>query len=242
MDTYLPSITKSPSDKFWMRSRILERIPKQSTVYVDPAFSSDLLVYVKPWDAMILRPVTQYEYRLLHALLELGPDHIDEIISLFKEKKPFTFGTTYRPRILTSISDAELIAHAVSTSEVTVTSYYGVTRYKTKEKREIDLEKIIASVLRANKVLTSTDVHIIAPRAHFPQHLVGQTDITILNMDVVQKDVFTRYMDKLSIEGKLVMVIGKNIYGGVEFTKDYNVETFSRKRGADISIIRNYQI
>ena len=242
MDTYLHSITKSPSDKSWMRARIVERIPRASVIYIDPSFSSDLMLYLKPWEAMILRPVTQYEYRLLHALLRFGLNQIDELISLFKEKNPFTFGTVYRPRILTSVSDAELVAHAASTAEVSVHTGCGVARYKTRQKKIVNVDKVVASIVRANKVLSTTDLHIVPPKSAFPQHLVGSTDITILNMNIIPKNIFIDYMDKLSIEGKLVMVIGGYADGESAYSSDYNVDTFSRERGADVHIIRNYQI
>jgi len=242
MRPFLRSLTKSPLDKYWMATQIKTRIPNYATVYVDPSFSSDIFIYMKEWESMIVRPETQYEYRLLHAIINFGVDQINELVSLFSNKNAFTFETRYRPRILTSISDVELIAHAISTSQVTRVQYYGISRYRLRMKREIQVEKSIASVLRLQRILHNTNLSIVPPKHRFPMRHVERTDMIILNMDTIPREVFTTYMDPLSIKGMHVMLIGGMDARAMCNAQEYNVDKYTRRRGPDAYIVRNYQV
>lgn len=244
MRTYLTSITKSPFDKTAARKCISQRIPASATIYADPAFSSDIMIPMKDWDAMILRPVTQYEYRFLHAVLDFGLHQIDELISLFSNKNPFNFGTTYRPRILTTVSDAEILAYAASVTSVKREDYYRISRYRAAQCHTVNVDKLVRSILRLQCMLHSSDLTIVPPRDTFPMHLVGRTDIIILNIEKIELEFLLSYVDELSLKGMQVMLVGGLEKGAEYYTHGYNVDVVPRRdsKGNAIHIVRNYQI
>ena len=236
------SIIKSSQDKSRYRKQYTDLIPAISNVYVDPYFQSDFLLLAHKWKAAIVRPVTNYQQRLLEALLKTDMPWYAEFERLLS-KGPFKLAVKYRPRILKVLSDAELLAYAVSTHSIHRVIGADHTKYTHRVKKKINKEMLIASVVMAVKKLANMNVMIVAPGGKMPDTLIKKRDLIFINTHEINSKVLSDYYDKMSLSGYRVMltaVVKK--YSLVSIAKEYMIDYHSYFNNQILAIIRNYPI
>ena len=242
MSRYLYSVLTPSADKSWMASRVKKHIPKTSRTLIDPLFTSDLFLTMPQWEDFILRPRTEYESRVIEALMKSGLNWIEELNDLFSRNKPFSFHTEYRPRILTSISDAEILAYTTSTQKMVQETNNGLSRERVYSKYKINKDKILRSLLRLYTILQTKNTAVIPPSGRMPISLIGNTDVLLLNVGEIPKELFTEYVDPLSWKGKKVLLVGSLSPDVAHFADEYEREIVQGPRKRVVHIIRNYQL
>lgn len=240
MGRTLTAIIKSVEDKSQHKASIEKMVHKSSRIYLDANFTSDFMLYNKQWDGAILRPSSQYQYRIMHALMNPNAGLIDSVANLVTSG-PFVLSTKYRPLVLTAMTDAELIAHSVSTHHIDKdVSPKGVTRYKHRQKGTISKKGIIHSLERSIDRLNTMDILLLQTDSNFPQRLSNKSDLYFLSVQGRVTDrLINNYVLDLALQGRRVLVVCKTqeLPRGATHLKITNVTT---PKLPPITILTNY--
>ena len=117
MGRFPQSIIKDSYDTTRYTTDIVKRVPNVSSSLIDFAFTNESLLKSGRFDNAVVRPHTVYHERLLNILLNPKDNTLIALENILR-KGPYKIAVKHRPRILSAMTDAELLAYSLSTHYV----------------------------------------------------------------------------------------------------------------------------